>query len=241
MKTHEKTIMKSNIKRLILVWTTIFAGLVQVANAFYDPGLQRWINRDPIGEQGGINLFEFNDNDSVGMVDLFGHESCGFDPNDDGARNSGRPGHKKKRNTDTHTNAETHGGKKSKPNMAGTPPTAAQKEQIKAEKIKKGEIPNPNNKMGNKGPKKKTGGFANTKLLDKIALVGAEAACAIAYNNCLDDAEKTNDSDLEQAMRGRTCEGRQAAIDNAMDIYYISAAQCAASYAICGLAGLLPF
>jgi hypothetical protein len=43
--------MKSNTNRLILVLTLLFVGMVEVANAFYDPGLQRWINRDPMGDE----------------------------------------------------------------------------------------------------------------------------------------------------------------------------------------------
>jgi uncharacterized protein RhaS with RHS repeats len=65
--------MKSNIKRLVLILTVVFVGLVEVANAFYDPGLQRWINRDPIEEEDGINLYEFAGNDSINWVDDFGH------------------------------------------------------------------------------------------------------------------------------------------------------------------------
>jgi RHS repeat-associated protein len=39
---------------------------------FYVPELGRWINRDPIGEDGGWNLYEFSANDGIGNVDLFG-------------------------------------------------------------------------------------------------------------------------------------------------------------------------
>ena len=39
---------------------------------FYDPSLQRWINQDPIGEAGGINLYGFVGNDPVNLVDPFG-------------------------------------------------------------------------------------------------------------------------------------------------------------------------
>jgi hypothetical protein len=39
---------------------------------FYDPGPQRWINRDPIGELGGQNLYAFAANDAVDLFDLFG-------------------------------------------------------------------------------------------------------------------------------------------------------------------------
>jgi len=34
--------------------------------------LGRWINRDPIGEAGGVNVYAYVDNDSVGSVDPFG-------------------------------------------------------------------------------------------------------------------------------------------------------------------------
>jgi RHS repeat-associated protein len=38
----------------------------------YDPNLQRWIQRDPIGEQGGINLYQFVGNSPINFVDPFG-------------------------------------------------------------------------------------------------------------------------------------------------------------------------
>ena len=39
---------------------------------FYDPNLQRWLNRDPIGEVGGINLYQFVGNDPINDVDPLG-------------------------------------------------------------------------------------------------------------------------------------------------------------------------
>ena len=39
---------------------------------FYDPSLQRWLNRDPIGERGGINLHAFVFNDPLDQADRFG-------------------------------------------------------------------------------------------------------------------------------------------------------------------------
>ena len=39
---------------------------------FYDPNLQRWVNRDPIGEEGGINLFVFAGNQPVSRFDRAG-------------------------------------------------------------------------------------------------------------------------------------------------------------------------
>jgi RHS repeat-associated protein len=39
---------------------------------WYDPNLQRFINRDPIGEAGGINLYQFVGNDPINFVDANG-------------------------------------------------------------------------------------------------------------------------------------------------------------------------
>jgi len=36
---------------------------------FYDPQAQRWINRDPLGEEGGVNLYGFVGNGPIGAVD----------------------------------------------------------------------------------------------------------------------------------------------------------------------------
>ena len=36
---------------------------------FYDPTVQRWLNRDPIEEWGGYNLYQMEDNDPVNQVD----------------------------------------------------------------------------------------------------------------------------------------------------------------------------
>jgi RHS repeat-associated protein len=38
----------------------------------YDPNLGRWLSRDPIGEDGGKNLYAYVDNDPVGLIDPFG-------------------------------------------------------------------------------------------------------------------------------------------------------------------------
>jgi len=44
---------------------------------FYDPGHGRWLNRDPIAEAGGLNLYGFVGNDPVNAVDVLG-----MDPQD---------------------------------------------------------------------------------------------------------------------------------------------------------------
>ncbi len=65
-------IMKSNIKRLLFLSMAAIFGMVEVANAFYDPGLQRWVNRDPIEEDGGLNLYAFVFNEPIHSRDPFG-------------------------------------------------------------------------------------------------------------------------------------------------------------------------
>jgi RHS repeat-associated protein len=39
---------------------------------YYNPSTGRWINRDPIGEKGGLNLYAFVGNDSIDHYDAFG-------------------------------------------------------------------------------------------------------------------------------------------------------------------------
>ena len=48
------------------------SGLYYYLYRFYDPNLQRWVNRDPIGELGGVNLFDFVKNRSINSIDSFG-------------------------------------------------------------------------------------------------------------------------------------------------------------------------
>ena len=48
------------------------SGLYYYLYRFYDPNLQRWPNRDPLEERGGINLYEFVGNNPVSYVDQYG-------------------------------------------------------------------------------------------------------------------------------------------------------------------------
>jgi RHS repeat-associated protein len=46
---------------------------------FYTPSLGRWINRDPIEEKGGVNLYGFVGNAGVGKWDILGKKPSPFD------------------------------------------------------------------------------------------------------------------------------------------------------------------
>ena len=47
-------------------------GLYNYGLRFYSSGLGRWINRDPIAEAGGLNLYGFVANNPVSLVDAYG-------------------------------------------------------------------------------------------------------------------------------------------------------------------------
>jgi uncharacterized protein RhaS with RHS repeats len=49
--------------------------LVYYLYRFYDPNLQRWLNRDPIEEEGGINLYGFVFNAPLNLIDVWGLDS----------------------------------------------------------------------------------------------------------------------------------------------------------------------
>jgi hypothetical protein len=61
--------MKTTIKTLVLLLGIL---IVLPAKAGYDPNIQRWIQLDPIGESGGINLYGFVGNNPVNYVDPLG-------------------------------------------------------------------------------------------------------------------------------------------------------------------------
>jgi hypothetical protein len=42
------------------------------ASAYYDPGVQRWINRDPAGKEEGVNLYAFAENNPLSHHDPLG-------------------------------------------------------------------------------------------------------------------------------------------------------------------------
>ena len=55
-------------------------GLNYYGYRFYNPAIERWMNRDPLGEAGGMNLYGFVQNDPVNWVDPWGLEPGGSGP-----------------------------------------------------------------------------------------------------------------------------------------------------------------
>ncbi len=62
----------ANVYRFSSKEFAVNAGLYYYGFRFYDPSLQRWLNRDPIGERGEINLYRFVTNDPINKLDPLG-------------------------------------------------------------------------------------------------------------------------------------------------------------------------
>ena len=64
----------------------VATGLVYMRNRWYDPALQRFISRDPIGLKGGENLYSYAENQPTNYIDPLGQKgapsgsSCGPPP-----------------------------------------------------------------------------------------------------------------------------------------------------------------
>ncbi len=57
------------------------AGLYYYGFRYYEPNLQRWPNRDPFGEWGGLNLYQFVANSPLYYVDPYGLHWTDYVPN----------------------------------------------------------------------------------------------------------------------------------------------------------------
>ncbi len=66
------TTVADNPFRHATKFTDLESGLVYYGLRYYSPSLGRFINRDPIGEQGGVNLYAFVGNDPVNRWDYLG-------------------------------------------------------------------------------------------------------------------------------------------------------------------------
>jgi RHS repeat-associated protein len=48
------------------------SGLIYFVRRFYDPTTQRWLNRDPLGERAGANLYAYSGNCPISLLDPLG-------------------------------------------------------------------------------------------------------------------------------------------------------------------------
>jgi hypothetical protein len=53
---------------LWMLITVVAVSFATSARGFYDPSMQRWINRDPVGEEGGSHLHGFTWNNPIATV-----------------------------------------------------------------------------------------------------------------------------------------------------------------------------
>lgn len=74
----------ANLHRFASKETHPISGLYYYGLRFYDPAVQRWLNRDPIVEGGGINLYGFTGNNPINRFDLHGLKVIGFQVNGNG-------------------------------------------------------------------------------------------------------------------------------------------------------------
>jgi RHS repeat-associated protein len=66
------SLASANVYRFSSKEIHLNSGMYYYGYRFYDPNLQRWLNRDPIEENGGINLYGYVANSPLDSIDLFG-------------------------------------------------------------------------------------------------------------------------------------------------------------------------
>jgi RHS repeat-associated protein len=67
---------EANLYRFSSKELHINSGTYYYLYRFYDPNLQRWVNKDPGEERGGTNPYEFVKNDSMNRFDALGLIDC---------------------------------------------------------------------------------------------------------------------------------------------------------------------
>ena len=65
----------ANPLRFSTQFTDEETGLIYYGYRYYSPSLGRWINRDPIEEQGGLNLYSFCADNPLTVIDTDGREN----------------------------------------------------------------------------------------------------------------------------------------------------------------------
>lgn len=71
-------VMRFSSKPWVAFAGSTTAGLYYYGYRFYDPYLQRWVNRDPVAEWGGRNLYQMTANSLLNTYDAFGLEIIPF-------------------------------------------------------------------------------------------------------------------------------------------------------------------
>src|SRR5208282_6855164 len=68
------TLASANVYRFSSKECHVNSGMYYYLYRFYDPNSQRWINRDPIQERGGLNLYAFARNGPINVIDCVGFD-----------------------------------------------------------------------------------------------------------------------------------------------------------------------
>ena len=55
------------------------SGFYYFGARYYSPWVGKWVNCDPIGTEGGINLYEFANDNPVRFIDKIGHQANSID------------------------------------------------------------------------------------------------------------------------------------------------------------------
>jgi RHS repeat-associated protein len=66
------SLASANVYRFSSKEIHVNSGLYYYGYRWYAPSLQRWLNQDPIQEQGGINLYTYVGNNSIDQIDIDG-------------------------------------------------------------------------------------------------------------------------------------------------------------------------
>jgi RHS repeat-associated protein len=69
----------ANCARFSTKYTDLETGLVYYGRRFYAPSTGRWLSRDPIEEQGGLNLYGFVRNNPLSLLDYLGMDLMWLD------------------------------------------------------------------------------------------------------------------------------------------------------------------